>query len=302
MDLIYITICLITSFSLWLLRYYATLNRAARRRPLLPFSVNITLPKFMTFNLLQRTFFLLGLPLTSIFAFANTTPADIATEENLATQQTHIIQAVEVNPFKEQFILSYVEYPGAEPYLKVIQEIYTELGFNVKSIATPALTGITLLSKGKVDGDAYRLGKVVTTFDDLILVKPELIRATLVLLCIQEVECDRAVLDNSQNTLLTNARALEYLKEVDVRATLLKDEVIQHTVEMLVSGQVKYATFMIDERQIIPKGMQMVKLRNIFLYHVIHKKHAALLPQIEQKLRHKRRLLHTTLFNPKKRS
>ncbi|WP_232283227.1 hypothetical protein [Paraglaciecola sp. T6c] len=256
----------------------------------------------MTFNLLQRTFFLLGLPLTSIFAFANTIPADIATEENSATQQAPIIQAVEENPFKEQFILSYVEYPGAEPYLKVIQEIYTELGFNVKSIATPALTGITLLSKGKVDGDAYRLGKVVTTFDDLVLVKPELIRATLVLLCIQEVECDRAVLDNSQNTLLTNARALEYLKEVDVRATLIKDEVIQHTVEMLVSGQVEYATFMIDERQIIPKGMQMVKLRNIFLYHVIHKKHAALLPQIEQKLRHKRRLLHTTLFNPKKRS
>ena len=255
----------------------------------------------MNFNQLQRAILLFGLTLMSVLAFANTTTPDTDTENDPATQQAPIIQAFEVNPFKEQFILSYVEYPGAEPYLKVIQEIYTELGFNVKSIATTALRGITLLSEGKVDADAYRLGRVVTTFDDLILVKPELIRATLVLLCVPEVECDRAVLNYSQNTLLTNARALEYLNDVDIRATLLKDEVIKHTVEMLVSGEVKYATFMIDERQIIPKRMQMVKLRNIFLYHVIHKKHAALLPQIEKKMRQKRRMLNTTLLKPKKR-
>ena len=298
MNLIYITICLITAFSLCLLRYYASsLQKAADA----PVHSNLTLPKFMNFNQLQRAILLFGLTLMSVFAFANAITPDTATEVDPATQQAPIIQAVEVNPFKEQFILSYVEYPGAEPYLKVIQEIYTELGFNVKSIATPALTGISLLSEGKVDGDAYRLGRVVTTFDNVILVTPELVRATLVLLCLPDIQCDRAVLNNSKNTLLTNERALGYLKDVDIRANLLKDEVIKNTVEMLHSGEVKYATFMIDERQIIPKGMQMVKLRNIFLYHVIHKKHAALLPQIEKKMRQKRRKLNTTLLKAKKR-
>lgn len=201
------------------------------------------------------------------------------------------ITPVVPDTFKPQFLITYVDYPGAEPYLEVIKEIYTELGFNVHTLPAPALRGLAFLSEEQVDADAFRLGRVATKFDNVILLKPELIRAMLVLLCRPEVSCDQAALINSQNTILTNERALMYLQDVDIHATLLKKEVIKDTVNMLRTKQVSYATYMFDERKIIPDDMQVLKLRSIFLYHLVQKKHAALVPLIEQKLRIKRAAL-----------
>lgn len=69
---------------------------------------------------------------------------------------------------------------------------------------------------------------------------------------------------------------------------------------MLRTKRADYATFMIDERQLVPPGMHYVKLRSIFLYHTINKKHAHLLPKIEEKMRIKRLQLNEILLSSKR--
>lgn len=213
--------------------------------------------------------------------------------------QESIVPTTSPDAFKKQFLITYVEYPQTEKYLQLIKEIYTELGFKVHLIPAPALRGLAMLDKGKVDADAYRFGQIATQYKNVTLVKPELIRGSTVLLCRQEVRCDITVLSNSQNVILTNERTLLSLTDFDIRAELLKKEVISNTIEMLRSKRVNYATFMIDQRQIIPDDLKMLNLRRIFLYHVISNKHANLLPKIEEKLRQKQALLNHTVLGTK---
>ncbi len=227
--------------------------------------------------------------LLSINAIAQAEPND----------QVSIVPTTSSDAFKKQFLITYVEYPQTEKYLQLLKEIYTELGFKVHLIPAPALRGLAMLDKGKVDADAYRFGRIATQYKNVTLVKPELIRGSTVLLCRQEVSCDITVLSNRKNVILTNERTLLYLADFDIRARLLKKEVISNTLEMLRSKRVNYATFMIDQRQIIPDDLKMLNLRRIFLYHVISNKHANLLPKIEKKLRQKQTLLNRTVLGTK---
>lgn len=202
--------------------------------------------------------------------------------------------------FSKQFLITFVDYPGAKPYLDVLSEIYTELGFAVHKVPAPALRGLQLVNEGKVDADAHRLGRVAARFENVMLIKPELVRATLVLLCRSGVECNRNVLSNKEKLLLTNERSLMYLEDFDIQTRVIKKEIIINTVDMLRTKRADYATFMIDERQLVPPGMHYVKLRSIFLYHTINKKHAHLLPKIEEKMRIKRLQLSEILLSSKR--
>lgn len=204
-----------------------------------------------------------------------------------------------IDSFSKQFLITFVDYPGAKPYLDVLSEIYTELGFSVHKIPAPALRGLQLVNEGKVDADAHRLGRVAARFENVMLIKPELVRATLVLLCRSGIECNRNILNNKDKILLTNERFLMYLEDFDIQTRVIKKEIIINTVDMLRTKRADYATFMIDERQLVPPGMQYVKLRSIFLYHTINKKHAHLLPKIEAKMRIKRSQLNEILLSSK---
>ncbi|QHJ10903.1 hypothetical protein FX988_01125 [Paraglaciecola mesophila] len=240
---------------------------------------------------LQTFVLMLSVSFSQTFAIFYAVAQPLGANENASLITT--------DSFSKQFLITFVDYPGAEPYLDVLNEIYTELGFTVHKVPAPALRGLQLVNEGKVDADAHRLGRVAARFENVMLIKPELVRATLVLLCRSGVECNRNILNNKEKTLLTNERSLIYLEDFDIQTSVIKKEIIINTVDMLRTKRADYATFMIDERQLVPPGMQYVKLRSIFLYHTINKKHAHLLPKIEAKMRTKRLQLNEILLSSK---
>ncbi|MDP5031327.1 hypothetical protein [Paraglaciecola sp.] len=185
------------------------------------------------------------------------------------------------------FSVSYMDYPQNEPYLSLITDVYKELGITISLIPTPATRGLKLANEGKVDADIMRLSKSAREYPNLIVVEPPLKIVKLVLLCTQNVVCDSTVLEDKKEVLLTTEGILNYLDKYNVQATLETIQIVENIAKMLSLKRTNYAIFVGDDSIEIFKPFKQFTLQDISLYHVIHKKHAELLPKIEQKLREK---------------
>ena len=92
-----------------------------------------------------------------------------------------------------------------------------------------------------------------------------------------------------------STRGLLLLDEGTVDADVLrlsytaKNYSLPNIPDMLKANRYKYALFLLDdlmERQ-FKTDFQSVKIKSMAIYHVVHKKHIALIPQIEEKIRTK---------------
>jgi hypothetical protein len=176
-----------------------------------------------------------------------------------------------------------------QPYIKLIQTIYEELGFEVSFIAAPAKRGIMLLDDNVVDADVIRLKPTVIKYDNVILVEPALAKGSLMLLCHKEVPCELSILQDKTTQIQTHRGILNQFEQDELKAQILLSEMTSSTLNMLQESRVFYALYTVDELMLraLSEKLNYVKIKEVLGYHVIHKKHAYLLPKIQQKLRQK---------------
>ena len=185
--------------------------------------------------------------------------------------------------------MTHIEYPYIEDYIELFVEIYNEMGFETTLIPTPSTRGLLLLDEGTVDADVLRLGYTAKNYSNVIVVKPELNYANLTLLCIKNVPCNKGVLTNTRITVLAPDNAISLLAEHEFKARQANTHSLPNIPDMLKANRYKYALFLLDdlmERQ-FKTDFQSVKIKSMAIYHVVHKKHIALIPQIEEKIRTK---------------
>lgn len=185
------------------------------------------------------------------------------------------------------FILTYIDYPYAKGYTDFFEEIYTELGFAVKVISTPSRRGLILVNEESADADVLRIGSVAKDYPNLIVVQPEISLMHLTLLCAIDKPCSKELLADKHITVMIANNAADFLEpgEFKARAAPINSFVSIH--DMLKANRFDYALFLLDDlmERKFSDYFQFVRLTKIPVNHVIHKKHHALLPKIEEKIR-----------------
>ena len=184
----------------------------------------------------------------------------------------------------KKMTISYVVYPQVEGYVALIKDVYTELGFKVTMLSTPSTRGLILLNEGEVDADVVRVRRTVEQYPNAILVEPALKIGKLVLLCRKDVTCEASILHSKNEVLLSSDAVTPYLTELKVSARIAKPQGTVNVIDMLKAKRADYAFFLIDGQIDFTQDFHMVDIQEISVFHVIHKKHAAMLPLIQQKI------------------
>jgi hypothetical protein len=185
---------------------------------------------------------------------------------------------------QRNLVISYVVYPQVELYVEFIKDIYAELGYSVKMIPTPSTRGLTLLNEGEVDADVVRLKQTTLHYPNTLLVEPALRTGSLLLLCSKEVVCDKSVLYDETTAVLAPEAANVYINKFHFTARLIKTEGVMNVINMLQAKRSRYGFFFADGQLDTSKTLSSVTIQDLAVFHVIHKKHRALLPLIQQKL------------------
>ena len=156
-------------------------------------------------------------------------------------------------------------------------------------IPTPAKRGIMLLNSGLVDADVIRLKPTIVKYSNVIVVEPTLGKGYLVLVCHKGIPCDLSVLQNKKVQINSHSGILNLFDVGVLKAQIIISEMTTNILDMIEEGRAFYSLYTTDEPMLITLSLKFnhVKVKDVSGYHVINKKHAHLLPKIEQKLRQK---------------
>jgi hypothetical protein len=190
---------------------------------------------------------------------------------------------------KPYFRMSYSGSVEGEVYAQFMQSIYEELGFNVTIIHTPVKRGLMLLNDKEVEADVIRLKSIVANYENVLLVKPAIAQGYLVLLCQKSKPCDLNILQQKTVHIQSDEGNLNLFEPGELQAQIIINEMPTHTLHMLEEARIFYALYSIDSRTLekLSSKFNYVKIKDVSGYHVVNKKHAHLLPKIQQKLRQK---------------
>ncbi len=183
-----------------------------------------------------------------------------------------------------QVVGTYIKTPGVEPFIRLIEKTYADMGIEVKLEPVPARRGLVLLNAGLTDLDVVRLGANMAQFGNVTVVEPSLASGEHILLCDKDVPCNLAVLSNPNAQILTARGTLESLAQFDIQAKVIINEQLDRTPQLLKRRDVEYAIFSTveGESEQYLKDFNVVTLRSFRLNHVINNKLDPLLLELQR--------------------
>lgn len=169
----------------------------------------------------------------------------------------------------------------------MINEVYTELGFNVKFVELSAKRGLIELNKGRFDADLVRLKRNNTEFENITFIDPELKDIKLLLICHKSVVCNEQVLKLKKNTIETDTGLLNSLKAYEIVAKINHNERTDMTLQKLKHNRIQYAFYTAHRLSLaeIKNDFNAIVLKTIGTHHVVHNRHKPLIPAISEKLK-----------------
>ena len=186
-----------------------------------------------------------------------------------------------------KLLLTYIDIPRIAPFKAFIEQVYNDLNIKTQMQATPSRRGMLLLNAGIVDGDIVRSKSNLKKFENVIVVEPSLGIINLVLLCRKSLPCDRDNLYDPRNRVMSSIGDVEILNEFDIKAEIMHNEDLSHTLSMLKKGRVDYALYpaLNNDINTYKKDFSVVVLRQMAVNTIIHKKHAPLVDELSNAIR-----------------
>jgi len=186
-----------------------------------------------------------------------------------------------------KLLLTYIDIPRIAPFKAFIEQVYNDLNIKTQMQATPSRRGVLLLNAGIVDGDIVRSKSNLKKFENVIVVEPSLGIINLVLLCRKSLQCDRDNLYDPRNRVMSSIGDVEVLNEFDIKAEIMHNEDLSHTLTMLKKGRVDYALYpaLNNDINTYKKDFSVVVLRQMAVNTIIHKKHAPLVDELSNAIR-----------------
>ncbi len=184
--------------------------------------------------------------------------------------------------------VSHLNHPATPPFRRLIKQVYDDLGIDVRFYEVPALRGFIELNNGHVDADVVRIDTNAARYANILVVQPALYTAELVLICPIVHSCDKSALSDPNAITISNLGNMMVLDDLFINGSILNSEVydFDDVRYLLNNGRVDYAIYGVTEslKKSIEREFKVTELSKVSLHHVIHKRHAPLLPEIQDTL------------------
>ena len=125
-------------------------------------------------------------------------------------------------------------------------------------------------------------------YENIFYVPAPLAKVGLYLACAKHVSCEKSILLNEYIDI-----ASPYTSAIINNISPLKAKIVQisskaKTTQMLELGRVDYILFGDDTKTKmagLQQNFQVVEIKTAYIYHILHKKHAELIPQLDAALK-----------------
>jgi len=172
--------------------------------------------------------------------------------------------------------------------LPLFTQIYNDLGYRIEFVEAEGVRAVSLLRAGVIDGDILRVGEVVAGLaDQAILLQMDEIR--VVLHCRLTLPCHQSLLQSTEVAIhipIQDATLKQITKAITAHTYHLGDW--DKALEMFALGRIDYLLWVegkLLHTVSVPNSQKVItELGPYKLYHVIHRKHAALAPLVEARL------------------
>lgn len=187
----------------------------------------------------------------------------------------------------KSFVISHVAHPKIGSINRIIEQVYTSLGFKVEFIPAPITRGLSLLNDGTVDADSIRIIDNVKNYKNILLIEPAILNLSVVIICKRGLPCSKEVLKDENASILLDRGNIQLIDRNNIDANIILNEKSDITVKLLKAGRYDYAVYTVDRdyRVLLEQNFNLADLATPKFHHIINKKYRALIPQIERKLR-----------------
>ncbi|GAA0347440.1 hypothetical protein GCM10009092_09820 [Bowmanella denitrificans] len=197
--------------------------------------------------------------------------------------------ATELTPASQKMLLTHIQHSQKQPFIDFITTVYQDLGIDVTTQAVPSVDEFTLLERGETDAAVLLVKENAMAHKNLVIVEPAIYEADLVLLCKRKDTCDLSVLQSQDNAIFTNLGDIATIQTMGVKSQLFFESSLTDSLSMLRNGRVDfllYGTTKAEVRQ-LKAEFNLIEVKKLSMHHVIHNKHAKLLPALQSTIRRK---------------
>lgn len=204
----------------------------------------------------------------------------------LVVTTSHSAPQVYVKP--NTMAVSHLNHPAISPFKELVNQVYSDLNIEVRFYEVPVTRGFIELNNGNVDADVVRIDTNAKKYPNVLLAQPALYVGELVLICSYGVPCDQSALLSPDAVTISNLGNQMALDDLLVKGIVLNNEVydFKDVRNMLNKGRADYAIYGVTEsfKDLIDDEFSVFVLSKVSLHHVVNKRHASLLPDIQAAL------------------
>jgi len=191
----------------------------------------------------------------------------------------------------KKLVVSHIDHPTVEQlYLPLVQAMYKEANIEIELYYVKnSPRSIKGLNDGLIDADVGKILPSIENYPNIIYVPTPLAQTSLFLACAKRLPCTKSLLLNKYLEI-----ASPYPKKIIQNITTIEAEVIlistkAKTTKMLKLGRVDYILFGDDTQTKMTKfqrHFKVIEIETAYIYHVLHKKHSAIIPKLNQALKY----------------
>jgi len=186
--------------------------------------------------------------------------------------------------------VSYVEHPAVTKiYLPIIKAMYKEANLKAQFFkVSNSPRSIRALNDGLFDSDIGKILSSIKHHENIIHVPTPIATIGLYLVCRNEVVCDKTVLDNQRNMIVSRFSKNMLINIVPIKAEIAQILSQQKINKMLNIGRANYSLIADDARlgaTNFKDNYTVVLLSKEYYYHILHKKNKGIIPLLNLALK-----------------
>lgn len=187
----------------------------------------------------------------------------------------------------QSLLFSHVEHPDSDVPVNIVKRAYASIGIEVTfSSSINGRDALLLLKKGMIDGDIARQNSFAQLTDDFIAIEPSIMEGQLFLVCAEGVECNRQLLKRNDILMLTNMPFNRIFQENNIHVLTGSYGTFTKNIEHLKLQRADYLLYggTMNDISRIDAEFTVIPILSFPLYHVLHKRHSHLIPELEKAL------------------
>ncbi len=199
-----------------------------------------------------------------------------------------LITVTTVSPVKasdDEFVISYVEHEGIiKYYVPLLKHAYKKIGIEPTFSLINDQRALRLLDNGVIDADTAKSLETIDNYDSIVYLPTPISRIEVYFICQQKLQCDRSILNNSELSLAVIG-ANEFYAELLANSRINQVELTSFQVlfKVFEQNKVDAAIVVLDAytKAKLQRYTNHYKVQEKLGYHLINKKHAALVRPLE---------------------